>query len=48
MSRTNEVIEFIEKLHELEESYKIKVISEDHYVGLLYFDEKDGYIYEYS
>ncbi|MGJ3548769.1 hypothetical protein ACR6EC_23130 [Bacillus subtilis] len=48
MSRIYEVREFIEKLHQLEEKYNIKVITEDNYVGLLYLDKTNGTIFEDS
>ncbi|MFP6329978.1 hypothetical protein [Bacillus subtilis] len=48
MSRINEVREFIEKLHQLEERYNIEVITEDNYVGLLYLDKTNDTVFEYS
>ena len=48
MSRINEVREFIEKLHQLEERYNIEVIAEDSYVGLVYLDKTNDIVFEYS
>lgn len=48
MSRINDLLEFIENLHQLEEKYNIEVIAEDSYVSLLYLDKTNDTVFEYS
>lgn len=48
MGRCEEVKDFILKLKELEKQYKVKIIADDEYVGLLYQDEIDKSLYEFE
>ncbi|WP_186314385.1 hypothetical protein [Bacillus pumilus] len=48
MDRFEEVKDFILKLKELEKQYKVKIIADDDYVGLLYQDEIDKSLYEFE
>lgn len=48
LDRCEEVKDFILKLKELEKQYKVKIIADDDYVGLLYQDEIDKSLYEFE
>ncbi|MGM0970842.1 MAG: hypothetical protein ACQEWR_19995 [Bacillota bacterium] len=48
MNRCEKIKDFILKIKELENEYKVKIITEDDYVGLLYQDKIDKSLYEFE